>query len=116
MERTAERDDGLSTEDDQPQRALHLVLVILSLGSILRPTCRFSRFCATFALDPAELVTLGEDEVHVLVEREELTDQGARVVQGDPDAVVDDGGHLAALHRGRGPASVPRSLGEFNRD
>lgn len=31
----------------------------------------------------------------MLVESEELTDEGARVVQYYTDAVVDDGGHLA---------------------
>lgn len=92
---TAEGDDRLSTEDDEPERALHLVLlvvvlVLLGLGAAL-------------ALDAAELVALCEHEVHVLVEREELPDERARVVEHDAHAVLQDRLHLG-LRRACGSA------------
>ena len=46
-----------------------------------------------------ELLAVAEDEVHVLVERLELADEGARVLQDDAHPVVDVLGQLVvAVH------------------
>lgn len=53
-----------------------------------------------YSLDLAELVTVAEDQIHVLVESLEGADEDAAVLQDAPHPVVDVLQHLAALaHR-----------------
>ena len=92
QERTGQSNNRLSPQDHQPQRPLHLILLLLVLPVlVLRPS---------LPLNPPKLVRLTQDQVHVLVEREELSDEGTRIVEDYADAVVDDGGEFAAARFG----------------
>jgi hypothetical protein len=82
----AQTDDRLAAEDDEAERALHLLHgARLGLaGPLLRPHA-------------AELLAVGEDEVHVPVEREHLARERAPVVDRHFEPPVDEREHFSAL-------------------
>jgi len=86
----AQGDDCLSPEDNQPEHALHLLLVVLLL---------LVRLCllALLGLDVPELLALADDEVHVLVEREQLADERAAVVERNLEPIPDQSSQAASL-------------------
>jgi hypothetical protein len=53
-----------------------------------------SRLGTPLRLDPTELLSIAEHQVHVLVERHELPHHGAPVLNRHPHAVVDVLQHL----------------------
>lgn len=95
-------DDGLAAQNDQTERALHLLR-----GPRLRLAGLLLRAYAP------ELLALGEDEVHVPVKGEHLPDERAAVVDRDFQPPVNQTEHLSALgfwRRLRGwISSVPMS-------
>ncbi len=72
--------DVLAPEQDEAEDAL--LLALRRLGRL--------------GLELPELLAISQDEVHVLVERLEGANEGARVLQDDPHAVVDVAAHLVA--------------------
>lgn len=51
-------------------------------------------------LDEPELFCIGNDQIHMLVESEQLPDKLPCIIQGDSEPVVDEAHHLAALLHG----------------
>lgn len=77
-----QRNDVLSSDDDQPERALDLFLhsSLVSLGDSV-------------------LLGISEHDVHVFVEGKEGTDHHASILDGDPDSEVYPLQEFASLGR-----------------
>jgi len=78
--------DCFSTKDHKAECPLHFLLrgCLGFTGLLLRS-------------DASELFALCDDEVHVAVEREHLTDERASIVNGDFEPPVDEAKHLATF-------------------
>jgi len=79
-------DHRLPSQDDEPKRP-----PLLDMLRDLRIAL------LALLLDPPELLTVCEHEVHVLVEGEHLAHERPTIVEGDPDIVVDQIEHPTAL-------------------
>lgn len=79
---SCQRNDVFSSDDDQPERALDLLLhsSLVSLGDSV-------------------LLGISEHDVHVLVEGKEGTDHHASILDGDPDSEVNPLQEFASLCR-----------------
>lgn len=70
---------------------------LLLLHDGLAHRCASGSSCLVLALDAAEFLRVGQNEVHMSVVGEHLANELSRVLQGHAHPVVDVTGHLAEL-------------------